>query len=82
MIEADEVKQLMASIETTGLAGLRDRAAIAILGYTAVRAAGIAKLRPGDYHGRPGHMQLHFREKAGTQHQIEVRSDLEVCLND
>ena len=82
MIEPDEIKQLMASIDTVGLAGIRDRAAIAVLGYTAVRAAGIAKLRRGDYRGRPGHMQLYFREKGGTQHQIEVRSDLEVCLND
>ena len=82
LIEPDEIKQLMESIETSSLSGLRDRAALAVLGYTGCRAAGVAKLRRGDYRGRPGRMQLYFQEKGGNHNEIEVRSDLEQCLDE
>ena len=81
MIEGDEITQLIASINALSLAGIRDRAVIAVLAYTACRANGIAHLRRGDYSGRPGRMQLKFLEKGGNQPIIEVRADLEECLD-
>ena len=81
MIDPDEISQLIASIYITSLAGIRDRAAIAVLAYTACRANGVAHLRRGDYSGRPGRMQLKFLEKGGNQPTIEVRTDLEECID-
>jgi integrase/recombinase XerD len=81
MIEPDEIEQLIASIENTSLAGLRDRTAMAILGYTACRAGAVAKLRRGHYRGRPGRRQLYFQEKGGKHEDIEVRGDLEEIID-
>ncbi len=81
-IEADEIEQLIGSLDTTKLVGLRDRAVIATLTATAARVGAVAKLRRGDYHGRAGRMQLYFREKGGKHKDIEVRHDLEQYLDE
>ena len=82
MIEPDEIKQLRDSIDTATLAGGRDHLAIAILAYTAVRAGAVARLRRGDYRGRPGKRHLYFQEKGGNHQTIEVRDDLERYLDE
>lgn len=40
--------------------------------YIACRAGAVAKLRRGDYHGRPGGMALRFREKGGNHQGIDI----------
>lgn len=82
MIEPDEINTLMESIDTSTLAGLRDRVVLAVLAYTGCRAGGVARLRRGHYHRRPGKRQLYFQEKGGNHSEIEVRSDLEGFLDE
>jgi integrase/recombinase XerD len=45
----EQARQLLASIETMHIVGLRDRAIIATLIYTAARVGAVAKLRLRDY---------------------------------
>jgi integrase/recombinase XerD len=45
-----QARQLLASIDTTTVIGLRDRAIIATLIYTAARMGAVAKLRRKDYY--------------------------------
>lgn len=47
-ITIQQARQLLMSIDTSHVVGLRDRAVIAVLIYTAVRVGVIAKLRHGD----------------------------------
>lgn len=73
-------RDLLASLDTSSVVGLRDRAIIAILIYTASRAGAVAKLRRGSlYHGGDQWM-LHFEEKGGKSREIPVRHDLEAML--
>ena len=59
------------------LVGLRDRAILATLAYTACRAGAVAKLRLGDFQHDGGQYVLRFKEKGGKSREIPVRHDLE-----
>lgn len=81
-ITAAEIRALFASIDIETLVGLRDRAALATLVYTAARAGAVARLRLRDYHGQAGAKKLRFSEKGGKSREIEVRHDLESYLDE
>jgi integrase/recombinase XerD len=49
-ISVQHARRLLASIDTSGVIGLRDRAILAILAYTSARAGAAAKLRRGDFY--------------------------------
>ncbi len=65
------------SVETPLLVGLRDRAIIAMLKFTACRAGAVAKLRLGDFQHDGSQYVLRLREKGGKSREIPVRHDLE-----
>jgi integrase len=68
------------SLDTFGPVGLRDRAIIAILIYTAARAGAIAKLRRSSFYDSGDQWMLHFDEKGGKSREIPVRHDLAKIL--
>lgn len=76
-IPIDQARKLLASIDTSHIVGLRDRAILAMLIYTGSRRGAVAKLKRGNfYHG--GHQwMIHFGEKGGKSREIPVRHDLE-----
>ena len=65
------------TVETPLLVGLRDRAILATLAYTACRAGAVAKLRLGDFQHDGTQYVLRFQEKGGKSREIPVRHDLE-----
>jgi integrase/recombinase XerD len=65
------------SIKASNLVGLRDRAIVAILIYTAARAGAVAILRCGSLYDSGEQWMLHFDEKGGKSREIPVRHDLE-----
>ncbi len=64
-------------VETPLLVGLRDRAILATLEFTACRAGAVAKLRLGDFQNDGTQYVLRFQEKGGKSREIPVRHDLE-----
>jgi site-specific recombinase XerD len=64
-------------VEVADVVGLRDRAIIATLAYTACRAGAVAKLRLGDFQHDGTQYVLRFQEKGGKSPEIPVRHDLE-----
>lgn len=77
-----EVRKLLASIDTSHIVGLRDRAILAIMVYTASRRSAVAKLRLGDFYDAGQQRMLHFAEKGGKSREIPVRHDLEQMVNE
>src|SRR5205085_8769861 len=73
-------RALLASIDASHLIGLRDRAVVAILIYTAARAGAAATLRRGSLYNAGEQWMLHFDEKGGKSREIPVRHDLEQFL--
>ena len=64
MLSAEEMGQLLTSIDITTLIGLRDRALIALMGYTFARVGAAVAMNVEDYYiqKRRGWVRLH--EKA------------------
>jgi site-specific recombinase XerD len=76
-ITIEQAKALLASIDTGHVIGLRDKAILATLAYTACRAGAAAKLRLGDFQHDGVQFVLRFQEKGGKCREIPVRHDLE-----
>lgn len=75
-ISIEQARVLIRSIDAFHLVGLRDRAIIGILIYTAARVGAIAKLRRADFYDLGDQHCLRFIEKGGKSREIPVRHDL------
>ena len=64
-------------VERPLVVGMRDRAILATLRFTACRAGAVAKLRLGDFQHDGSQYVLRFQEKGGKSREIPVRHDLE-----
>jgi integrase/recombinase XerD len=76
-ITIEQARTLLASVDTGHIVGLRDRAILATLAYTACRAGAVAKLRLQDFQSEGTQYVLRFQEKGGKSREIPVRHDLE-----
>ena len=76
-----QARKLLKSIDVTTPIGLRDRAIIATLLYTAARRGAVAKLRRKDFHTDGRQHYFEFDEKGGKQRTIPCREDLERYMN-
>jgi len=76
----EQARVLLSSIGVEGVAGLRDRAIVATLIYTAARIGAVAGLRVGSFIEDGGQRFLSFLEKGGKARDIPVREDLERYL--
>lgn len=81
-ISAEQARRLLASIDISHVVGLRDRAAICIMIYTAARVGALGRLRLKDFRNDGNSFTLCFREKGGKERQIPVRADLEKYLSE
>jgi site-specific recombinase XerD len=87
-MEPKQIRELIESIPTTtksqmpDLAGLRDRAVIATLVYTAARAGAVAKLSRGDFYTDGRQHYLRLDEKGGKMRSIPCRTDLQQFLEE
>ncbi len=76
-ISIDQARRLLASIATDTIVGLRDRAIIGILIYTAARAGAVAKLKVRHFVNDGVQWSLRFEEKGGKSREIPARHDLQ-----
>jgi len=81
-ITPEQARTLLGRIDTATAVGLRDRAVIATLIYTAARAGAVAKLHRKDFSADGTQYALRFAEKGGKSREIPVRHDLERYLLD
>ena len=79
-IGADQARTLLRSIDASNPVGLRDRAVLAVLIYTAARVGAVAKLTVKNLVHDGSQYTLRFSEKGGKSREIPVRHDLEQLL--
>ena len=79
-ITVEQARRLLESIDLTHVVGLRDRAIIATLIYTAARVGAVAKLGMRDLYFTAEQYCLRFQEKNGKSREIPVRHDLQQML--
>lgn len=79
-ITVPQARALLASVDAGHVVGLRDRAVIAALIYTAVRVGAVARLNSRDLRHDGTQWTLRFTEKGGKSREIPVRHDLEQII--
>jgi len=79
-LSVEQARQVLAAINTRHVVGLRDRAIIAILIYTAARVGAVAKLRLQDYSPDGNQWWFRFDEKGGKARTIPARYDLQAYV--
>jgi len=82
ILEADEARHLLESIDTSTPVGLRDRALIGLLIYTFARISAAIGMNVEDYYiqGRRSWVRLH--EKGGKQHEMPAHHLLETYIDE
>jgi integrase len=81
VLSADEMRQLLDSIDTSKLIGVRDRALIGLMEYSFARVSAAGALRVEDYfqQGRRAWLRLH--EKGGKRHEVPCHHVLDEYLD-
>jgi site-specific recombinase XerD len=82
VLTAEEMRALLESIDTTKLIGVRDRALIALMGYTFARVGAVIQMKVEDYYiqNRRGWVRLH--EKGGKVNELPCHHNLERFLEE
>ena len=81
-ISIEQARQLLRSLDTSNVVGLRDRALVGVLSYTGARVGAITRLRLKDFEDHGFQRVLRFLEKGGNYRQIPVRHDLDHWLTE
>jgi site-specific recombinase XerD len=79
-ITIEQARTLLRSLDATNVVGLRDRAVIAVMIYTAARVGAVSKLKLKHLQHDGIQWCLRFEEKGGKSREIPVRHDLERFL--
>ena len=72
VLAADQARALLDSIDAGSLAGLRDRALIAVMIYSFARVSAVVSMSVGDYYMQGARRWIRLREKGGKEHQVPV----------
>ena len=76
-----EAKTLLSSIPTDTLAGLRDRAFIALMVFTFARVSAAVALNVADYRAQGKHWRIELHEKGGRDHTVPAHHALNEYLD-
>ena len=76
-ISRSQVRRLLKSFDTGNVVGLRDRAIVATLIFTAARIGAVAGLKIGSFTQDGGFPAFRLTEKGGKEREIPIRRDLE-----
>ena len=77
VLDGDEAKKLLDSIDVSTIVGLRDRALIALLVYTFARISAALHMNVEDYYPQGKRWWLRLHEKGGKQHEMPAHHFLE-----
>jgi len=82
ILSAEEARQLLDSIDTSTVVGLRDRALIALLVYTFARIGAALGINVGDVYWQHRRLWVRLHEKGGKEHAMPCHHHLENYLQD
>jgi site-specific recombinase XerD len=80
VLDAAEARHLLASIDATTHAGLRDRALIALMVYSFARIGAALGMKVEDVYTQNRRLWVRLREKGGKRHEMPCHHNLEEYL--
>lgn len=81
ILTAEETRELLDSIDTSTLIGLRDRALIAAMVYSFARIGAALRMNVEDYYPQGKRWWLRLHEKGGKRHDVPCHHVLEQYLD-
>src|SRR5277367_5536104 len=81
VLSAAQARQLLDSIDTSTVVGLRDRALIALMTFTFARVGAAVGMRVEDYFADGKRWRLRLNEKGGKVHEMPAQHNLESYLD-
>jgi site-specific recombinase XerD len=82
VLQAEDARALIESIDTTTLIGLRDRALIGVMIYSFARIGAVLGMNVGDYYPNGKRYFFRLREKGGKHHEVPCHHLAERYLDD
>ena len=81
VLQPAEARQLLDSIDTATLPGLRDRALLGVMVYSFARVSAVVGMRVEDYYQQGKRWWLRLQEKGGKHHAVPVHHKAEAYLD-
>ena len=82
VLTADEARQLLDSIDTRKIVGLRDRALIGVMVYSFARVSAALAMTVGDYFPQGRRMWFRLHEKGGKLHDVPAHHNAEEYVDE
>jgi integrase len=82
VLTSDQAMALIESIDTSTLAGLRDRALIGVMTYAFARIGAVVAMRVEDYFANGKRWWVRLHEKGGKRHEMPAHHKLEAFLDE
>lgn len=81
VFKPEEARALLDSIDVSELAGLRDRALIAVMVYSFARVSAVVGMNVEDYYQQGKRWWLRLHEKGGKHHEVPAHHNAEEYLD-
>jgi site-specific recombinase XerD len=81
VLTAVEARELLDSIDTSTLIGLRDRALIALMCYSFARVSAVVGMNVDDYYQQGKRSWIRLHEKGGKFHEVPAHHNAEAYLD-
>src|SRR5207244_7678543 len=82
VLTAQQVRALLMSIDKRTIAGLRDRALIAVMVYSFARVGAVVGMNVEDYFQQGNRFWFRLHEKGGKQHDVPAHHLAEQFLDE
>ena len=81
VLQASQARQLLDSIDTSTLVGLRDRAIIAVMVFSFARVGAVVGMNKEDYFQNGKRWWFRLHEKGGKRHEVPAHHNAEAYLD-
>lgn len=81
VLDAEQARKLLDSIDTSTLIGLRDRALISVMTFAFARIGAVVAMRVEDYYPKGKRWWVRLHEKGGKRHEMPAHHNLEAYLD-
>lgn len=81
VLRADQARQLLDSIDTGSIVGLRDRALIGVMVYSFARVSAVVGMKVEDYYQNGKRWWIRLHEKGGKRHEVPAHHNAEAYID-
>lgn len=81
VLDAEQARRLLDSIDTSTVIGLRDRALISVMTFAFARIGAVVAMRVEDYYPKGKRWWVRLHEKGGKRHEMPAHHNLEAYLD-